>query len=128
MNTVIHTDEAPPPFSAYAQAVEVSPGARWVHVSGQVGIGAGGVLPEDDATQHDFAWQNVFAVLAAAGMGPGDIVEVIAIVTGHEQVPLYREARDRALGDHICASTMLVCGLASPDWKVEIAVRAARVE
>ena len=128
MNKAIQTDEAPPPFSRYAQALEVPPGARWVHVSGQVGIGAAGLLPEDDAAQHELAWRNVFAVLAAAGMGPDDIVEVIAIVTGHEQVPVYRVVRDRVLGQHVCASTMLVCGLADPAWKVEIAVRAARVE
>jgi hypothetical protein len=31
------------------------------------------------------------------------------------------------LEGHIAASTLLVCGLASPDWKVEIAVKAAKV-
>lgn len=127
MNKPIHTENAPPPFSAYTQATEAPAGARWVHVSGQVGIGTDGALPDDPVMQHEMAWRNVFAVLEAAGMGPGDIVEVLAIVTDHEQVPIYRDTRDRMLARHECASTMFVCGLASPEWKVEIAVRAARV-
>lgn len=126
MNKSIATDTAPPPFSNYSQAVEVPAGARTLHVSGQVGVTVAGELPGEPGRQHELAWQNVFAILQAAGMKRTDIVEVWAIVTDHDQVPLYRAARDRMLEGHACASTMLVCGLAHPDWKVEIAVRAAR--
>jgi enamine deaminase RidA (YjgF/YER057c/UK114 family) len=38
MNRQISTDTAPPPFSNYAQAVEVAANARTLHVSGQVGV------------------------------------------------------------------------------------------
>jgi hypothetical protein len=31
------------------------------------------------------------------------------------------------LDGHLAGTTLLVCGLASPDWKVEIAVKAAKV-
>lgn len=126
MNKVIHTQEAPAPFSRYAQAMEIPEGSRIVHVSGQVGVDRDGNLPEDAVEQHVLAWKNVFAVLEASGMEKADIVDVLAIVTGHEQVPLYRETRDQQLGGHVCSSTMLICGLANPDWKVEIAVTAAR--
>ena len=68
----------------------------------------------------------MFAILEAAGMSKNDLVDVLAIVNNHDQVAIYREVRDRMLEGHQCASTMLVCGLASPDWKVEIAVKAAR--
>lgn len=128
MNRIIATDQAPPAFSAYAQAVEVPGGARTLHVSGQVGVTLDGRLPDDAEQQHEQAWRNVLAVLAAAGMDRTDIVDVLAIVTDHSGVPVFRAVRDRMLGGHLAGSTLLVCGLANPDWKVEIAVRAARAD
>ncbi|MEM7214877.1 MAG: RidA family protein [Pseudomonadota bacterium] len=128
MNREISTDKAPPSFSNYAQAMEVPPGARCVHVSGQVGVTPDGRLPEASSEQHELAWQNIFAILESADMEKSDIVEVWAIVRDHGEVPVYREIRDRMLEGHRCVSTMLVCSLASPDWKVEIAVRACKVD
>jgi 2-iminobutanoate/2-iminopropanoate deaminase len=127
MNRSILTDKAPAPFSNYSQAMEAPAGARMLHVSGQVGNLPSGELSNDPASQHEQAWRNIFAILKAADMEPRDVVDVLAIVTSHEQVPLYREMRDRMLGVHQCASTLLVCGLANPDWKVEIAVKAAKI-
>lgn len=126
MNTTVDTPNAPPPFSNYSQAVEVPAGARTLHVSGQVGNTLEGELPTDPVKQHEQAWHNVFAILEAAGMSKTDMVDVLAIVNNHDQVATYRKVRDKMLEGHQCASTMLVCGLASPEWKVEIAVKAAR--
>lgn len=123
----ITTPDAPPPFSDYAQAIEAPAGARWLHVSGQVGAAPDGTLLSDARAQHDQVWANIGAILKAADMSFSDIVEIIGIVTSADCVPLFREARDAALGGHRTASTLLIAGLAHPDWKVEIAVRAARV-
>jgi enamine deaminase RidA (YjgF/YER057c/UK114 family) len=57
-----------------------------------------------------------------------DIVDVLGVVNNHDQVAIYREVRDHMLGGHKCASTMLVCSLANPEWKVEIAVKAAKID
>lgn len=126
MNKAIIADKAPPPYSGYAVAVETPSDCRMVHVSGQVGAELSGEVPDDAERQHELAWRNVFAVLEAADMNKTDIVDVLCIVNSHEQVPLYRAARDKMLEGHLCASTMLVCDLAHPDWKVEIAVKAAK--
>ena len=126
MNKTISTDKAPPPFSNYSQAVETSVDARLLHISGQVGNTLEGDLPSDSVAQHEQAWRNLFAILEEAGMAKSDLVEILAVVNDHGEVPIYREVRDRMLEGHQCASTMLVCGLASPDWKVEIAAKAAR--
>lgn len=126
MNRPIDTSDAPPPFSNYSQAVETPAGARILQVSGQVGNTPSGELPDDPQAQNEQAWKNVFAILEAANMSKTDIVDVLAIVTDHSLVATYRTVRDRMLEGHTCASTMLVCGLANPDWKVEIAVRAAK--
>lgn len=128
MNRTIQTDKAPPSFSAYSQAVEVPANARTVHVSGQVGVDADGRIPEDPETQHALAWRNVFAVLEAAGMAKTDIVDVFAIVTSQDGVKTFREVRDRMFDGHLACSTIIIAGLASPDWKIEIAVKAAKVD
>ena len=61
-------------------------------------------------------------------MNKTDIVDVLGIVNNHDQVVIYREVRDRMLEGHKCASTLLVCSLANPDWKVEVAVKAAKTD
>lgn len=127
MPRAIHSDAAPAPFSAYSQAVEVEAGARLVHVSGQVGVAPDGELVGDEKGQHEQAWRNVLAILAEAGMGAQDIVEVHAYVTAPSGVALYREVREAVLGGARPASTLLiVAGLADPKWLVEISVVAAR--
>lgn len=125
MNRSIETGKAPGPMSRYSQAVETPADVRMLHVSGQVGVTLSGELPESVERQNELAWDNIFAILAEAEMGKEDIVDVLAIVTDHADVAVYRDVRDRKLDGHSCASTLLVCGLADPAWKVEIAVRAA---
>ena len=128
MNRTIQTDKAPPSFSAYSQAVEVPAHARTVYVSGQVGAQADGRIPDNAEEQHAQAWRNVFAVLDAAGMAKTDIVDVFAIVTSQDGVKTFREVRDLLFDGHLACSTIMIAGLASPDWKIEIAVRAAKVD
>ena len=128
MNKTIQTDKAPASFSDYAQAVEVPAGARTVYVSGQVGVGLDGITPKDPTKQHELAWQNAFAILNDAGMEKTDIFEVFAILTTRADLSTYREVRDRMLSGHLTASTIMVAELASPDWKIEIAVRAAKAD
>jgi enamine deaminase RidA (YjgF/YER057c/UK114 family) len=128
MNRTISSAASPPAFSAYSHAVEVPARARTLYVSGQVGITLDGTLAANAEAQHEQAWTNVFAILAAADMSKTDIVDVQAIVSDHAGVPVFRQVRDRMLDGHMACSTLLVCGLASPDWKVEIAVTAAKVD
>ena len=116
-----------PPFSAYSHGVEVAAGARWLHISGQVGITPEGEVPADLEAQTEQAWRNVLAVLAAADMGPQDLVKVTGYVTRKEAVPLFRQVRDRLLDGAEPASTLVgVGGLAHPDWVVEIEAVAAK--
>ena len=128
MNHIISTSKAPEPASHYAQAVETPRGARLVHVAGQIGVLPDMDLPIDPETQHRNAWRNVLAILEAADMRRSDIVDILGIVTSPEGVSLFRQIREEMLGTHKAASTLLIAGLAHPDWKVEVAVRAARVD
>jgi 2-iminobutanoate/2-iminopropanoate deaminase len=122
----IDTPNAPQPFSNYAQAIAIDAGARYVFVSGQVGATVSGEIPEDAARQHELAWNNVLAVLAASGMDHTNIVDAHVYITDRSQVALYRETRDRLLKGHKAAATLLVVsGLADPRLVVEVDVVAA---
>ena len=118
-----------PPLSRYAHGVVVEPDCRWLHISGQVGIHPDGTMAEGAEAQLEQAFENLFAVLAAAGMDKRDLVKLTVLLTASDQVGLYRSVRDRCLEGAVAASTLLiVAGLASPAFLVEIeAVAAAPV-
>ncbi|MDH3772222.1 MAG: RidA family protein, partial [Nitrospirota bacterium] len=67
-----------------------------------------------------------FAILDSAGMTRQDLVKVTVYLTRTEDIGRYRDVRDRMLQGAEPASTLLiVAGLASPDWLVEIEAVAA---
>jgi 2-iminobutanoate/2-iminopropanoate deaminase len=122
----VNPPTVPAAASRYSQGV-VAPGpARWLHVSGQVGIPVGGTLPDSFEEQARNAWRNVLGVLEGAGMGPGDLVKVTAYITRQSDVGQYRTVRDSMLGQVKTASTLVVvAGLADPRWLIEIEAVAA---
>ena len=117
-----------PPFSAYSHAVEAPAGARWLYVSGQLGVAPDGAVPADFAGQAEQAFRNVLAILAEAGMAAADLVRVNTYLTETADIGGFREIRDKHLGGHEAASTMIVISaLAAPQFKIEIeAVAASR--
>jgi len=118
----------PKPASAYHQAVEVPPNARWLHISGQLGLTPAGKLQAGTAAQADQAWANILGLLAAAGMSPENLVKVTTFIVDPADVATVRAAREKALGPVRVASTLLVVqGLASPEYRIEIEAVAAKV-
>lgn len=114
------------PGSRFAPGMEVAPGSRWCFVSGQVGLDGAGKLPDDAESQIGNAFDNVFAVLAEAGMGPDHIVRLNIYLTDAGDVALYRRIRDERMQGRLTASTLLVISaLVDPRMKVEIEAVAA---
>lgn len=122
----VKTDEAAKPFSNYAQAIAVDPAQKLVFVSGQVGADAAGIIAALPQQQHENAWKNVLAILAAEGMDHRNIVDAHVYITDAAHIGIYREVRDRILQGHRCAATLLiVAGLAHPAMVMEVSVTAA---
>lgn len=127
MNRFINPGAIAKPISAYSHAVEVPANARWLSVSGQIGIDAEGRLGEGVAEQSKLVWQNISAILAEAGMEIHDIVKMNAYLLSADDVAEYGAARTACLGDHRPASTLVyVSALAMPEVQVEVEVLAAR--
>jgi len=115
-----------PPFSRYSHAVETPAGARWLHVSGQVGVKPDGSLADGVEAQIEQALLNIFAALQTAGMSKHDLVKLTVFLTDQQNVPALRSIRDKLVLPAEPASTLLiVAGLARPEWLVEIEAIAA---
>ena len=92
-----------------------------------VPVAPDGTTPDDLAEQADVVWSNIGAMLRDAGMSPADIVSVTTYVVVGEELGAVMAARDAALGGHRAASTLVtVPALARPEWRMEIAIVAAR--
>jgi 2-iminobutanoate/2-iminopropanoate deaminase len=127
MNHQIAPAGIAPPAAKYAHAVLSDAPARLLHTAGVVPVRPDGSIPDDLAEQADVVWANVRAILEAAGMEPADLVSMTTYVVAGEQLGPVMAARDRFLGGHLAASTLVtVPALARPEWRVEIAVVAAR--
>jgi 2-iminobutanoate/2-iminopropanoate deaminase len=115
-----------PPFSRYSHGVEAPDNARWLYVSGQVGVTPEGKIAQGAEAQIEQAWRNVLSVLAAAGMGARDLVKVTTYLVNRADLATARTTRDRMLQGAEPASTLIfISGLASPEWLVEIEAIAA---
>jgi enamine deaminase RidA (YjgF/YER057c/UK114 family) len=117
-----------PPFARYAHGVEVPPGMRLVVTSGQLGARPDDTVPEGAEAQARVCFANCAAILAEAGMGPGDVIRINAFVTAREHMPGYMAARDAWLADvaRVPASTLVVVsGFTRPEFLVEVEVTAA---
>lgn len=67
-----------PPFSNYAHGVEVPAGARWLYVSGQLGVAPDGVAPED-FTGQKAAISNFICNLAGILAKQNSIFQLYAL-------------------------------------------------
>jgi len=94
--------------------------SRTLYLSGQVGVGADGQVPEDATAQARLVWANIQAQLRAAGMTLDNLVKITTILPNHADLAATRVARTEALGERKPASTLIIGGLASPAWKIEI--------
>jgi 2-iminobutanoate/2-iminopropanoate deaminase len=114
-----------PPAANYEHAILSSGISRWLHTSGVVPTTADGSVPKGIDAQAKSVWVNLLAMLDEAAMLPSDVVSVTTYAVAGEPLAGVMAARDRALGGHRCASTLVtVPALAKPEWLMEIAIIA----
>ncbi|OYW07930.1 MAG: hypothetical protein B7Z53_05505, partial [Rhodospirillales bacterium 12-71-4] len=106
--TFSNPDGVAAPGSRYAHAALVEGPHRRLVVSGQIGVAPDGSIAPTGEAQIDQVLDNLGAILAAHGMGPANIVKLGVFLTDRALIPAWRQQRERLLGSHAPASTLLV--------------------
>ncbi len=115
------------PSSQYSHGAEHELGGRRLVIAGQVALRQDGTLAEGLEAQLGQCWDNLIAVLQAAGMEVTDLVKVTIFVTAPNAIAVSRRIREQKLKGHAPAATFLqVAGLARPDFLAEIEGEAIR--
>ena len=116
-----------PPLANYSHAIEVPPNARWLYVSGQLGIAPDGTVPDACAEQAEACFANFWRSLPRPGWASRDLVRLNTYLTDAGDRAAYMAVRDRLVAAPPPASTLLVVrALARPEFKIEIEAIAAR--
>ena len=116
------------PLGKYCHTTLVPANAKWLVLSGQVGIDKKGNLANGIRKQTEQTLRNILSCLRDQGMRKLDLVKTTVYLTDSRFIEDYRLARARVIGDEtIFTSTLVIVdGLASPDILVEIEAWAAK--
>jgi 2-iminobutanoate/2-iminopropanoate deaminase len=117
------------PLAGYSHQIELSGSERLLVLSGQVGMGPAGEVPDGAAEQFELALLNIVRNLEAAEMTPADLVKLTFYLTE----PVAPERRAEILGGVLqghapCMTLIFVPALAGPALKVEIDAWASATE
>ena len=111
----------------YSQAAIVSPDARIIYVAGQIGVSTDG--PNDFESQVDRSFNNLIAVVEAAGGKIEDTVKITLLIKNHDELKLQYlvNKRREVFGNRPPASTLIpVPTLALESLEFEIDAIVAR--
>ena len=122
-------DTLHPHSSHFAHGVGIPAGARLLFSNGQIGTRADGTSPEDVATQTEIIFERLQAILTADGMALTDIAHLTTYLTEADHQVDYKRVRDRIMGDHKPANTLVVVkALVREPLKVEVEMIAAKTD
>src|SRR4051794_38620587 len=126
MSHIIHDIGVANQIGSYSDAVEGTPGLRWLMTSGTPGFADAASLPDTIEEQSELAWKNALLILAKADMTVTDIVKVTQYLTRAGDIPAYAQVRNRFLGGARPGSMLLVIPqLVWPKLLVEVEIVAA---
>ena len=128
MNKFLNPKTVRRPAGAYTHTVEIPPNARWLVISGQVGLNRQNKLAQGARPQTEQVLRNILACLRANRMGKEDLVKFTVYLTDTRYIADYRAARQKIIGDDTrpTSTLLIIDGLAAPDMLVEIEAWAAK--
>lgn len=113
----VKPDNIVPATGGYSHGVTTD---RLLFISGQTPQRPDGTVPEEPVGQFRQVWANITAVLAAAGLGVGDLVHLRTYLAGREHRTLNTAVRTEVLAGPTPALTVVICDLYEPGWVAEI--------
>lgn len=120
-----HSDGAPRAIGPYSQAVSAD---GWIFTSGQVGLdpATGELVPGGFEAQARRVFENLRAVLAAAGCGFGDVVKATVYLADMADFATLNGIYAEAFGDHRPARSTVQAAALPKGARVEIDLVARR--
>ena len=109
----------------YVHAMEVTSAARFLFVSGTMGLDHNGRAPDGLSEQLSLLWSNIRRILDEAGMTTENIVRLTSYLRDASFAAANQDARLQALGERRIPTTAIVVQTLMPQWLVEIEVIAA---
>jgi enamine deaminase RidA (YjgF/YER057c/UK114 family) len=119
------TTEIYPATPDYVHALEVQGAARFLFVSGTMGLDQNGVAGATLEAQLELIWSNIRAILTSAAMSVDNIVRLTSYLRDPSYADANAAARVRALGGRLIPTTAIVVTTLASEWLVEIEVIAA---
>lgn len=117
----------PPYHGIYAHGVQTERATNTLHLSGQYGVLPNGELAEGFEAQCRQAILNLEAVLQDAGMSLRDLVKMNFYLTDRKHMDSLVTVRKELLeGVRPAITTIMVAGLVSEDWLIEVDATASR--
>lgn len=116
------------PLGLYSHAMKVEPNREWLVVAGQLGVDPAGNVAGGFREQAEQALSNILACLEANAMSKEDLVKLTIYSTLPDCKNEVQAARRKILGEPVVppSTLLIVAGLASPEFLVEIEAWAAR--
>ena len=113
------------PIAPYGQAIEAVGPSRLLFISGTMGLEPDGRLAQGFEAQCDWVWKNIAATLSSAGMTFANLAKLTVWLARREDWRVAAEIRQRYLGDHKVAMSVVEVGLVDRDWLIEVEAIAA---
>ena len=126
MKTAVNPEHLPNTTQyGYSQATIVAPNAKVIYVAGQIGVSEEG--PNDFESQVDRSFDNLIAVVEAAGGKIEDTVKITLLIKDHDEKKLQYlvNKRREIFGDRPPASTLIpvpTLALESLDFEIDAIV------
>lgn len=119
------TEGVYPATPDYLHALEVQAPARFLFVSGTMGLDAKGMPGKALDEQLELIWSNIRAILATAGMTFDNVVRVTSYLRDPAYAETNQNARVAALNGRVVPTTTIVVQTLVSDWLVETEIIAA---
>ena len=123
--TPVNARSAPQASGGYSQGIEIFGAQRLLFISGQIPESVRGEVPGEFAEQAKLAWNNLLAQLDEAAMSVKNLVKVTIYLSSRDFAAANREIRQKVLGAHSPAMTVIITGIFDEKWLLEIEATAA---
>lgn len=128
MPIILHNpEEIFPPYKNYSHAIEIKGPASLLVISGLNGYFSDGkTMPDSFEEQGDLVWRHIGTTLKAAGMEYENLVSVRTYLADSSYDEANMRLRNKYLGEHRPALTVVCCQLLERKWKLEVEAMAAK--